>query len=616
MKKPKPSLSGRVNLFKILSLFAYAIILVFVFFNNYNKIFDKKINLGGDNAGYYILGTSIATGQGFTNIHFREKTKHNHFPPGYPLIIAAASKVYSSDILSIKKVNGFFLLLSTGLLFLFFYRLTGNIHIPFITLLFLLYNFHLLSYSTIMMSEIPFLFFSTLSIVLFVNVDFKRPINRNWLFLILIICTSFTYYIRSTGLALVAGFSLYLLIKKNWRYLISLVVLFFISVLPWYIRSKSMGGNAYVSQLLLKDPYHSELGSMNLLDWFKRIWINFERYVTREIPTGVINFISVDNYRDPIGIDLWIIGIGLLIVMVYGLIQLKKYKDIVIYYLVANFGILLLWPDVWFGTRFMLQLIPLLTLFLINGIINLLLLFERRVLKKGNELLILIPLVIISLGFVDYYGKSTIGKLSTQAKSNYPKNYQDYFEIASYVNENTPDTTVVCCRKGQLFYLFSRRYVTGFKSTNDSEEQIEYLKSKKTNYIVLDRLNYSSTAKYLYPALMKYPAKTKLIKKTKETETFLFEFTPELGYSGEREGDKRSGRGSFFWADGRWFAGRWKNNLRNGKGTLYFKNGDYLKGVWINDSINGEAFYYSKEGVILERPIYRMNKKIGIVKMP
>ena len=90
----KSESSNRKSFYNHLILLFYILILAFTFFKVYNSVFDKKINLGGDNAGYYILGNAIASGQGFTNINTKEKLGHNHFPPGYPLLIAGAKVVF------------------------------------------------------------------------------------------------------------------------------------------------------------------------------------------------------------------------------------------------------------------------------------------------------------------------------------------------------------------------------------------------------------------------------------------------------------------------------------------------------------------------------------------
>ena len=66
-----------------LFLIIYIFVLIITFFKVYDNVFDEKINLGGDNAAYYILGNAIASGEGYTDIQNKEKLSHNHFPVGY-----------------------------------------------------------------------------------------------------------------------------------------------------------------------------------------------------------------------------------------------------------------------------------------------------------------------------------------------------------------------------------------------------------------------------------------------------------------------------------------------------------------------------------------------------
>ncbi|MBN2637647.1 MAG: phospholipid carrier-dependent glycosyltransferase [Bacteroidales bacterium] len=603
------------NKFKLSSklfLVLYIPILLFSFFYNYNIAYDQKIDMGGDNAYYYILGNSVANGEGFTNIQTKEKIANTHFPPGYPLIIAIATKTFSNDIGFIKKLNGFFLLLSIGLIFLIISNLTGNYHIPFITSLFLLSNYFLLRYSTIMMSEIPFLFFSTLGLWVVMKTDFNKPLIKNWLFFLLIIIIAFTYQIRSFGLALFVGITLYLVFKKNWKYLTTLTVGFILLALPWHIRNSRIGGNSYVSQLMEKNPYRPELGDMRFTDWFHRVWVNLERYITREIPSGTIDLLHVTNYKQPITFSEWIIGIIILGIMIFGLIKLKKYFWLFFFYIVTSFGILLLWPDVWIGTRFMLPLIPLLTFFFINGIVEIITWLGIHILKIKNQTIIYIVLSVLSVISIKSYGNIALYNLKLQAKGRYTNNYQNYFKIAEWIKENAPENSVTSCRKGALFYLHSGKFVTGFDNTENKEDFIKFLEKQGTNYVVLDHLGYSSTARYLFPTIKRYPNKFKKILYLKDPDTYLFQFYPQLGYWGPWKNDKRNGYGSFVWANGMRFEGLWKDNVRSGKGVLINPSGERLEGVWANDKLNGMAVVKTKEGIIKEYVLYKENQPVKI----
>ncbi|MGB1316604.1 MAG: hypothetical protein ACPG5W_00285, partial [Flavobacteriales bacterium] len=242
----------------------YLLIICFSFNKTYDRIFDKKVHLGGDNAGYYIYGKAIAKGEGYTAIHSKTKKPGNHFPPGYSALIGGVMTVLNGKIDTIKGANGFFMLSALIVLFFLFRALTKNIHLSFIACMFAAFNFHLLEYSTIMMSEISFVLFSAISLLLFVLIDFEKQVYKNWKFLLFIAAMTFAFYIRTLGVSLVISFTLILLLKKRWAYAGTLVVCFFLLALPWQIRSANLGGSPYVKQLLRKNPYRPELGPMEI----------------------------------------------------------------------------------------------------------------------------------------------------------------------------------------------------------------------------------------------------------------------------------------------------------------------------------------------------------------
>ena len=149
-----------------------------MFYKTYERSFDRKVHLGGDNAGYYIYGKSIAKGEGYKAIHTKDKVRANHFPPGYPALIAVVMKTFSGKIDTIKSANGFFMWAALFALFFLFRALTKNIHLSFVACMLTLLNFHMLEYSTIMMSEISFVLFSVLSLLLFVLTDFSKTFYK------------------------------------------------------------------------------------------------------------------------------------------------------------------------------------------------------------------------------------------------------------------------------------------------------------------------------------------------------------------------------------------------------------------------------------------------------
>ena len=115
-------------------------------------------------------------------------------------------------------------------------------------------------------------------------------------------------------------------------------------------------------------------------------------------------------------------------------------------------------------------------------------------------------------------------KIATQ--SRVPDGWVNYFTIAEWAQQNTEPQAVVACRKPILFYLYSDRRTVLYKFTDDSALLLEELKQNKVNYVVLDRLGYGSTGRYLVPAVTKYVDDFFLVRKLENPPTWLLEFHP------------------------------------------------------------------------------------------
>lgn len=602
----------------------YSVILLFSLLNVYNKTLDKKISVLGDNIYYYVLGQSLANNEGYVNTYDINKSYHNQFPPGYPVIIGFVSKFFSNDVVLLKQVNGVFLALSIALLFVLVYYFTSNLHLAFITSLYTIFNFQILYYSGIMMSEIPFLFFSFLSFFALIKIDFSIPFYKNWKFLMLIFLVAACYYIKTIGIALFAAILVFLFIKKYWQYALSFAGVFFVLVLPWQIRNSNIGGGGYMSKMMLKNIYRPEDGAMDLWGWLVRFSVNFERYVSREIPSALFNFIDISNYKESISVQEWIFGLVVLAFIIFGLIKMVKLREVILLYIVFSMGILLLWPEVWNGPRFLFTLIPIFTFLFVLGVIKLIFLMIEKWGKIANETPYYIGLSFFCLISIGMYSNESITKFETKKNNAYNPRYAKYFELAKWTGRNTPDTSLICCRKPLLFYFHSKRFVTGFGNISNEEKMIESFIDKNIDYVVYESLGFSTTARYLYPVLTKYPTKFKFIRGNNNPNTALFKFQPEYGYWGEWKqldiaeefadsviaSDRKyvkEGMGSYLWENDDKYEGEWQNNLRhgNGKYSTKFMGTNYLKGKWYQDSLSGINYLMSETGDTLEKRYYK-----------
>lgn len=501
-----------------LSTLDYILIGTFIlsFLIIFSQIFDPKIDLGGDNAQYYILGKALSLGEGYTNLNSPSMAPNNHYPPGYPAIIGLLLFIFPDSIELIKVFNGIFLLASCYFIYYIFLKITDLKILSVGVTFFLLFNTHLLKYSTIMMSEIAYLLMTSISIFFFLKSDWEKHPLKNKAFLGSLLFLAAAYYIRTLGISLVFGFLVYLIIYKNWKYVISLVAGFVLLILPWTIRTQMLGGSSYINQFKRVNVYRPELGEAGLMDFVNRIFTNFERYITKEIPNGLFPINTID-YRAPATTFDWVIGILIVGILIFGLIQLKNHRWLIIAYFVGIFGVLMLWPQVWVGVRFMLPVIPFLMIVFFNGIFHLIAHFINVKSAPGVTLAAIIILALVSI--------TSIKNLSLVAKSDYPDNWKNYFKIAEWANQNLDSEVIICCRKPYLFYLESGTFTVNYKSSEVKREVIDDLEDKSVDYLVLDNLGYRQTYTYLYPAVQEYQNRFQVAIKLNNPDTYLLKFS-------------------------------------------------------------------------------------------
>ena len=567
----------------------------------YAVTFDDKIDLGGDNAVYYILGDSLSDGQGYTNVHEVGGRPNNHFPPGYPLILAFFM-TFSKSISFLKFVSGLFFLGTVLLSYRIFKRIVDSNVLAFVLGIFIIFNGNIISSGNIMMSEIPFLFFSTLTIHLFMLSESRYNFLKDWRFWTMVLVAAFSYHIRTAGIALIAGFLIYLAVNRKWLKAAAFGGGFALLSLPWILRGKALGGSNYINQLLQINPYRREDGMLGFGDLITRLMYNIERYVSVELPRTFFTSLDV-NYtmymRHLTGsTDLppnytpethWFLGIVLIALIIYGVYSLKNYRSFVAFYLLGSAGILLLWPYVWFGTRFILPLIPFLILGVVSGVDALIKRFNKG---KGANPLLYLTLVLTLIPSV----KQEAEKVDYQ----YPGKYADFLSMSRFVNDNLPPDAVVLNRKPGLFYLYGNRKSINIPSTLNYAEMQQAMDSAGVTHVIVDAMGFADVGRYLIPFMQNNEIKftgIQQIQTTSQYPTQLFAYNSKPGYTGdwvtiETENgtvNERTGKGVYRFSDGRIFDGHWKKGLRHGEGVMQFTNGSKLRCTWDNDTIAGSA---------------------------
>lgn len=488
---------------KLPVLFVVAFGLVYAF------IFDSKLDMGGDNAGYYILGQALLQGEGYTNIHLPGTPPASHFPPGYPALLAVAM-LFGKSFTWLKVVNG--ILLGAGLWWFrtIAEKATGSASLAWVAVILVGLNSHLLRSSTIMMSEIPYTAASMLALWTLLRWDpDSKPFYRSYDFWLVVVLASAAFYIRTAGIALGTGIGLYLLLERRWAAAFTFGGAFFALYAPWVLRGKSVdAGSAYVDQLLSVNPYRPEEGRVDLSGLWDRITENAGRYLGQELPNSMIPSLTVD-YNPDAPVTHTFIGLLLLALVAYGIARLPKLRWLVAGYVLASFAIFMVWPSVWYGVRFIQPLVPVLVLSALYGAWELL----RRAVPAGN------PWWFAGLAILLI---APVRALRDEAKLDYPMPYQNYFRLGEFAKANVPADAQFATTKPALWYLFAERKATRIPTEADPAQFMLRLKEEGLNYVVVDQLGYGSVGRYFVPAYQAYPERFELVAQLPNPDTYIF----------------------------------------------------------------------------------------------
>jgi len=489
-------------------------------FGFYIYSFDAKIHFGGDNAEYYQLGQGFTLNKGYVNAMLLDEPLAVHYPPGYPFILSLPMRMGITDMYWLKWLNGLFFAASIVLIFKLVFSLESKWSVAFIVALLSASNAQLLIYSSILMSEIPYTFTSLLSLYALFKFQNKADTEINskkymW-FSIAILSAVASYYIRSIGMVIPIALILFFIIEKNWKATLATIISSVALIAPWMMRMNALGGGSYQSQLMQINPYRPELGKMETLtDWLNRFTANLSRYTSKEIESAMFNFFDWGNKAE----SLWwmyAIGIALLLMGIIGLYALdKRVRNFVVLFILGHFGVLLLWPEVWYGPRFMLSTVPILFYLTIKCIF-----FAFEKLKKQSVLVKYVGLGIFLVFFT--FHLQPLEKLRAYAQGGYNPNYKEYFDLAEAVNAQYTEDMVISCRKPAFFYLLSGKKVTSYLFSTDNDELIKDLQEKKVTHVVLDNLGFSSTPRYLLPAIQNRPTNFQLVARREGANTYLF----------------------------------------------------------------------------------------------
>ena len=497
-------------------------------------LFDPKMDVGGDNAYYIHLAQRLINFQGYTTAFEPGPPKaYSHHPFGFPLLLAPIAGATGGNVVALK----FFVMLmglgATYLTFLVFRKETDSLLLPIIIALSVAVNSQVIEYSHWILSEVPFLFISLLTILLFFRSEELEENKAGKWFLLTVLAMAFTIHMRTIGAILPAAALLHLVVNKRWKRLGLLLLGVFLLVFPWMVRNKLLASDdaSYATQLLLKNNFNPSEGYVTISDILIRIWNNIKFYsieatsqFNRGTAAGPSNQFTV-KVLTAIFCGFSLLGL---------IIRLIRRHKIIDFYTLFYLGVIAIWPYTFRSVRFLIPACPFLFFYLYYFFHSV----SEKIIKY-KKISVLIPYLVvffICLSGVVTQAINAPANLTMLKKylagdkyAGYILPWKHFFMAADWAKKNTPSTATFVVRKPSLFYVHSGgRKVREFPLTSDREEMFNFLLS--ANFVLINMMYnadhlaviHRTTGDFLIPAMQNNMKNFALVYSTDTPTTYIF----------------------------------------------------------------------------------------------
>jgi hypothetical protein len=477
-------------------------------------VFEPSPHHGGDNGVYVTLARSLLEHGTYSNLHEPGSPPHTQYPPGFPLLLAGALLIGLTSWVQLKLVIITLSAVAVAASFLWIRR-RGRPALAIGVALLLAISPAVLEQSHWVLSDTPFWAFTMLAIWAYE----RMPAEQRTRFLAALALTLVAYFMRSAGLPLVLAAGIFLVRRRHWREAAALALAIGVPALLWWLRARSLGGVDYVNQFWHVNPYAPELGTIGVRDFLERIASNVQRYTMRHTP------MLLAGSTGPLPV---VLSLGVLVFGIFGWLGNLRRARVAEWFTPLYLGLILIWPAVWSGERFLLPALPLLLFYAGDAFVRLARWirpgtgFAAGAAVAGTIVLFAMPALARDI----QHGTTCSNEY--RAGHRYacmPRDWVDFYGVAEWAREHLPADAVVVSRKPSLFYLASGLPGGYYPLSDEPHELFGVARRLGARYVVLDRMDSLSPA-YLAPILLRRPDAFCLIVTSGEAGTALLGIVP------------------------------------------------------------------------------------------
>ncbi len=455
--------------------------------------FQPQPHTGGDNAAYLSLATALLERHEYVTLYDPAAPAHTQYPPVFPAVLAAAMAAGLEPWAPLKVLLSIFSAIAVAFTYLWMRRRRRPALGLGITALVAI-SPGVLEQGHWILSDVPFWCFTMVALWAFE----RLPPERRLVYGIAVTAAVLAYFTRSAGLPLALAAAVWLLLRKRWRQLAGFAAVLLPLALLWWLRARQHGGIDYVGQFWLINPYAPELGPIGAMDLFDRMIDNGSRYARIHLPillTGAAGTFAL------------VASLAVSAAALFGWMRRVRRPGVAELFLPLYVGLLLIWPAVWSGERFLLPALPVVLFYAGDGLVRAGNLVRRRAGFAASMIAAGLVGVLALPQLMRAAAASGPCMIEYRAGNRYaclPPAWRDFFGVAEWARTALPADAAVISRKPSLFWVISGLPSRMYPLTPDPTALLGMAGEIGARYIVLDHLDGLSQA-YLGPAIVQRP---------------------------------------------------------------------------------------------------------------
>lgn len=448
---------------------------------------------GGDNAAYVSLGHALVTEGAYVDAYDPLRAPHTKYPPLFPLLLGAMMLAGASTWVAFKWAVAALTVAGVAVTFLL-----ARVRLPpresFVVAILVAGAAATIEYSRWVLSDPLFVLLTLVG--LWAVERARRGVadaegagpppaaapSARWLALGAAAALA-AYFTRQAGLPLLVAILGWLALERRGRALGLTAAAFAVPALLWTLRGLGGAGEGdYASEFWMVDPYQPALGTIGPLDLFGRAATNAGAYLGRHGPIALAG--------EPTGLAVLLFVLVLVAAGAGWAVRLRRGRPGPLeLFLPLYAGLILLWPPVWAGDRFIL---PLLAPAFVYAA-------ESAALVRARLGALAAPLLGLAIGLLlvvqlggwvrDVRTARACAPL-VEAEGPfacYGSGVTELVEAAGWAGASLPEGAAVMTRKPRIFYVQSGVPSRTFPFDPSPEAQLAEADRVGVRYVLLDR---------------------------------------------------------------------------------------------------------------------------------